>query len=220
MQKLIRVIIADDHEIFRDGFRLMLSRNERIELVAEADNGETLVKLAKTHQPDVVITDIKMPRMDGIEATRQMVNPKVGLAVIGLSMFDQEDLIMEMLEAGAMGYLLKNAEKEEVMEAIETVYGGDRYFCHSTSQRMAHLLAGSRFSPFYKKEALSFTARELEIIQLICQEYTAREIGEKLYMSSRTVEGYRHRLLERMQVKNTVGLVIYAMQHNLYKPTM
>ena len=114
----IRVVMADDHEIFRDGFRLMLSRDADIHLVGEAANGRQLLELVADLRPHVVITDIKMPIMDGIEATRTIRASFPDVGIIGLSMFDEEDLILEVLEAGALGYLVKNADKEEVIEAI------------------------------------------------------------------------------------------------------
>lgn len=214
----IRVVMADDHEIFRDGFRLTINRAKNIKLVAEAADGLELVQLVKEHRPHVVITDIKMPRLDGIEATRRILALYPNLPVIGLSMFDEEDLVLEMIEAGAKGYLVKNADKHEVIEAINTVYHGDSFYCKQTSNRLAFVIAKRSLQHTHRKETVTFTDKEIEIIQLICQECTTKEIGEKLFMSTRTVEGYRTRLLEKMDVKNLVGIVIYAIQHGIYKP--
>ncbi len=214
---MIKVLIADDHEIFRDGFKLMLSRNKHVELIGEAENGRELLQMARELQPDVIITDIKMPIMDGIEATRQIKADLPRIGIIGLSMFDEEEQIMEMLDAGASGYLLKNADKDEVQEAIRHVYMEKTYYCKSTSKKLATLVARSRHAG-PRQEKIDFNDREILIIQLICEEYTNKEIADRLYMSVRTVEGYRQRLIERMQVKNTAGLVIYAIQHDLYQP--
>jgi DNA-binding NarL/FixJ family response regulator len=137
----IRVVIADDHEIFRDGFRLTLKRAENINLVAEAADGLELLRIVKEQKPHVVITDIKMPRLDGIEATRRILAEFPGLPVIGLSMFDEEDLVLEMIDAGAKGYLVKNADKHEVIEAINAVYRGEAYYCKQTSNRLAFVIA-------------------------------------------------------------------------------
>jgi DNA-binding NarL/FixJ family response regulator len=212
----IRVVMADDHEIFRDGFRLTLSKANDIYLVGEAADGKELLKQVEQQQPNVVITDIKMPRMDGIEATRQIVARWPNIGVIGLSMFDDEDLIIEMLEAGAKGYLLKNADKTEVIEAIKTVYHEEPYYCRHTSGKLAMMIAKSKYNPHHKKPRVEFSEKEVEIIQLICRELTNKEIGERLFLSVRTVEGYRLRILEKMGVKNSVGLVVYAMQHGLF----
>lgn len=218
VQQEIKVIIADDHEIFRDGFRLMLSKSPFIALVGEAENGRELVKLVEAHQPDVVITDIKMPILDGIEATRMIREKFPFVAIIGLSMFDEEDLILEMLDAGALGYLIKNVDKDEVADAIRTVYKGEHYYCRSTSHKLAHMIARSKTHSMGKKEKVEFSDKEIEIIQLICKELTNKEIADQLFLSVRTVEGYRQKILERMQVKNTVGLVVFAINYGLFDP--
>ena len=216
----IRVIMADDHEIFRDGFKLTLSRTADIQLIAEAANGRELVELVQLHQPNVVITDINMPLMDGIEATRRISQQWPDIGIIGLSMYDEEDQIVDMLEAGARGYLLKNADKTEVIEAIKSVYNEEPYYCKSTTNKMAGMIAKSKFNPYTKKRKIEFSEKELELIQLVCQEFTNKEIADKMYLSVRTVEGHRLKILEKMQVKNTVGLVVYAIQHNLFDPKL
>lgn len=210
--------MADDHEIFRDGFQLIVSRAENIDLVAQATNGKELLQMVEEWQPNVVVTDIKMPLMDGIEATRQIAQKYPGLGVVGLSMHDEDDLILEMLEAGAKGYLLKNADKGEVLEAIQTVFDGDPYYCRSTNAKLARIIAKNKYQTFNRTHHPEFNEKEREIIQLICQELTNKEIGEKLFLSVRTVEGYRLKILEKMQVKNSVGLVIYAIQHGYFQP--
>ncbi len=214
----IHIIIADDHEIFRDGLKLMISKNPGIKLLAEAANGAELIELVKQHKPDVVITDIKMPIKDGIEAAKAIKQALPETGIIGFSMFDEDDLIIEMLEAGATGYLLKNADKEEVIEAIETVYREESYYCKNTSKKLALMIAKSKYHPYIKKKRPEFNEKEIEVIHHICQEQTNKEMAEQLFMSVRTVEGYRLRIQEKMGVKNTVGLVIYAIQHDLFKP--
>ncbi len=215
---MIKVVMADDHGIFRDGFQLILSRVPRVHLVAQAANGRELVEQVREYRPDVVVTDIKMPLMDGIEATRAITASSPETGVIGLSMHDEDDLILEMLEAGAKGYLLKNADKQEVIDAIETVYTGDPYYCNATNAKLTRIIARNRYQAFNRLKKPEFNEREIEIIRLVCQELTNREIGEKLFMSVRTVEGYRLKILEKMEVKNTVGLVIYAIQHGIFDP--
>jgi DNA-binding NarL/FixJ family response regulator len=215
MKYIIRVIICDDHEIFRDGLALMLSRQKDIVLCAEAGNGRELIELTTQHQPDVIITDIKMPLMDGIQATKHISKQFPNVRIIALSMFDEETLIVDMLEAGARGYLLKNADKQEILDAIETVYEEKNYYCHHTSARLANMIVKSNFNPFKKKDPVTFNERELDVIRLICQQYTAKEIGDRLFLSPRTVEGYRTRILEKMNAKNTVGVVVFALKHDL-----
>jgi DNA-binding NarL/FixJ family response regulator len=208
-------VIADDHEIFRDGLALMLSKQPDLKLEGQAEDGNELVKLVEETQPDLVITDIKMPRRDGIEATKILLQKFPDLKIIALSMFDEENLIVEMLEAGAKGYLLKNANKNEILEAIQEVYQDKAYYCRHTSARLATMILKSTFNPYKKQEPVAFTDREVEIIKLICRQCTAQEIGEKLFLSRRTVEGYRTKILEKMNVKNAVGVLIFALKHNI-----
>lgn len=214
----VRVVMADDHEIFRDGFQLIISRAENIALVAQAANGAELLEMVEKFQPDVVVTDIRMPRLDGIGATKAICEKWPNISVIGLSMHDEDDLVLEMLESGAKGYLLKNADKEEVIEAIQTVFEGDPYYCRSTNAKLAKLIAKTRYHSYNRNKKPEFNEKELEIIHLICHENTNKEIGEKLFLSVRTVEGYRLKILEKMQVKNSVGLVVYAIQHGFFVP--
>jgi two-component system response regulator NreC len=211
----IRLVIADDHEIFRDGLALMLSKQQDIELIGQAGNGRELISLVNELHPDVVMTDVKMPVMDGIEATRTLLSDNPDLNIIALSMFDEENLIVDMLEAGAKGYLLKNADKQEILDAIHSAYQGKPYYCHHTTSKLASLISKSKFNPYKKKDPLVFTEREKEIIRLICQQQTAQEIADKVFLSKRTVEGHRTRILEKMNVKNTAGVVIFALRHRL-----
>lgn len=213
----IRLVIADDHEIFLDGLSLMLSRQEHIALVGQASDGRELIEIVAREKPDVVMTDIKMPNMDGITATRQIIRTDPDTRIIALSMFDEEDQIVEMLEAGAKGYLLKNADKQEILEAITSVYEDGTYYCKTTSSKLASMIARSKFNPYRKKEQVAFTEREQEIIQLICQQLTAQQIGDRIFLSKRTVEGYRTRILEKMNVRNTAGVVMYALKNNLIR---
>lgn len=214
----ISVIIADDHEIFRDGLKLMLSKAENITVVAEAGDGRELLALTGKHKPDVIITDIKMPVMDGVEATKYIMEHHPAIGIIALSMFDEEQLILEMLEAGALGYLLKNSDKTELVRAIHSVYRHEPYYCQQTSCKMARMIAHSRHQSRIREKEAEFSDREKEIINLICQEYTNKQIGEKLFLSARTVEGYRTRIMEKMNAKNTVGIVISAMKLGLFSP--
>lgn len=215
MADKIRLVIADDHEIFRDGLALMLSKQKAIELTGQAANGRELVSMVQTLQPDIILTDIKMPIMDGVEAARLILEKNADQRIIALSMFDEENLIVDMLEAGAKGYLLKNADKQEILDAIDTVYGNNNYYCRLTSARLATMIVKSKFNPYRKSKPVEFSEREKEIIHYICQQLTAQQIADKLFLSKRTVEGYRTRILEKMNVKNTAGVVIYALKHQL-----
>jgi len=214
----IKVVLADDHEIFRDGMKLMLSKLPSVTLAGDASNGRELVKLVDDVKPDIVITDIKMPLMDGVEATKYITQHHPDIGVIALSMFDEISLIVEMLEAGASGYLVKDCDKAEIKEAIERVYQKEQYYCRHTGNKLMQVMARNARKENNKYTAPSLSDKEKEIIQLICEQYTTKEIGEKLFMSPRTVEGYRLKILEKLDAKNTVGIVIAAIKYGLYTP--
>jgi len=207
--------IRMNNSISLDGLALMLSKQETVTLAGQAGDGQELLRLVELHQPDIVLTDIKMPRLDGISATRILLRQNPNLKIIALSMFEEENLIVEMLEAGAKGYLLKNADKKEILDAILTVSEGNIFYCKHTTARLASLIVKSKFDPLKKNPGTLFTEREKEIIRLICRQNTAQEIGEQLFLSKRTVEGYRTRILEKMEAKNTAGVVVFALKNNL-----
>jgi DNA-binding NarL/FixJ family response regulator len=217
MTSEISLLIADDHEIFRDGLAMMLSKQKNLTLEGQAEDGKELIELVKEKHPDIVLTDIKMPRMDGIEATKFISANFPETRIIALSMHEEENLIVDMLEAGAKGYLLKNADKQEILDAIENVFHDNVFYCKHTSAKLASLIVQSKFNPYRKKEPIIFTDREKDIIKLICLQNTAQEIGDKLFLSKRTVEGYRTKILEKMNVKNTAGVVVYALKHEIIK---
>ncbi|UKJ06096.1 response regulator transcription factor [Solitalea lacus] len=209
----INIIIADDHEIFRDGLSLVIKKEKDFNLLDQAVNGVDLINKISYHRPHVVITDIKMPTMDGIEATKIIVDKFPDVKVIALSMFDEDNLIADMFEAGAKGYLLKNAHKNEIIDAIKTVYDDGNYFCEAASMKLVKMIAKSKQDA--KTPQIDFNEREKDIIKFICKQLTAQEISEQVYLSKRTVEGYRLRIMEKMNVKNTAGVVVYALRHQL-----
>ncbi|MBS1520344.1 MAG: response regulator transcription factor [Bacteroidetes bacterium] len=212
----IRIAIADDHEIFLDGLALMLSRHQGFEVCGRASNGQTLIDIVNRESPDVVLTDIRMPVVDGIQSTRRIVSAHPEVKVIALSMFDEENLIVEMLEAGAKGYLLKNAHKDEIIEAITSVYQHKNYYCSKTSYLLASMIVRSKVSPAPQPQII-LNDREKLIIQMICQQKTTQQIADKIYLSKRTIEGYRVKILEKIQAKNIAGVVIFALKNNIIK---
>ncbi|MCR6719144.1 MAG: response regulator transcription factor [Chitinophagaceae bacterium] len=211
---MYKYIIADDHDIYRDGLNLLLSRQGFVNL-GEAENGEELLRLTISLKPDLVVTDILMPVMDGIAATKAIKEKLPGIKVIALSMHQEESLVVEMLEAGAQGYLLKNADKIDLLDAIDAVMQGGSWFCHNSSGHLTRMIASSRFEFVSKKNNLHFTHREREIMKLVCRQLSSREIAEALNLSTRTIEGLRASIQEKMGVKNTVGMVVFALQKGL-----
>lgn len=216
MNSPIKIVIADDHPIFRDGFKVLLREQTDIQLVGEANNGEELIQLVKKVQPDVVITDIKMPVMDGIDASKFLSKHIPDIKIIALSVFNDDYLVVDMLEAGAHGYLLKNTTKQELFEAIKTVASGDVYYCNDTSVKMARLIGLSKFNPYKNTKTPRFSNREMEIMRLICEQFSNKEIAENLHLSIRTIESYREQIFEKTSSRNMVGVAIYAIKHNIY----
>jgi len=214
----IKIILADDHEIFRDGFKSMLRKQPAVVMIGEAANGDELVKLTRQLIPDVVVTDIKMPKMDGLEATKIISKEFPRIGIIALSMIDEESQIIDMMEAGAKGYLLKNAHKNEIIDAINAVYDGELYYCNETSAKLSRMIAANEKIPFIrKKEKVEFSDKEIDVMLLICEQLTNKEIAQKLNLSTRTIEGYRDRIQEKIGAKNSAGIVIYAIKNNIYQ---
>jgi DNA-binding NarL/FixJ family response regulator len=213
----IDIILADDHEIFRDGFAVMINKIPEINLIGEAANGEELVRLVRTHKPEVIVTDIKMPKMDGITAVKIIKEEFPSIGIIALSMFDEEELIVEMLEAGAKGYLLKNAHKDEIIAAVKSVNKDEPYYCRDTTHKLAQMIAKSSFHPYKKIIKPEFTEKEIQVMKLICMEFSNKEIGGQLNLSKRTIEGHREKILEKIDAKNSIGIVVYAMKHRIFE---
>lgn len=213
--KKIRLAIADDHKIFRNGLKATLEDNADFDLVLEASNGKQLIAQLATVKPDVILMDIKMPEMDGIQTTAIVKQHYPQIKVLALSMFNEDKYIVDMMKAGASGYLLKNAEPEEITEAISTVYYRDYYFNEHLSVTLIKQLAINQNQANAGHSLADFNDREIEVLKLVCQECSNQEIADKICLSVRTVEGYRARLFEKTKSKNLVGLVIFAIKAGL-----
>jgi len=216
-QNKIRLAIGDDHEIFRQGFKALIARQTGLEIVGEAGNGKDLLGLVVRLQPSLVFVDIKMPIMDGIDATREIKNSFPATKVIALSMFNDDSLIADMLHAGASGYLLKDATHEELISAINAVMSGGSYFCRDTSERISSLVELNYFYPEKGNSLLRFSEREVSVIRLICEQFTTKEIASKLGLSHRTIDSYRDTIQQKTNSKNMVGIALYAVKKGIYK---
>lgn len=213
----VKILIVDDHPMIRLGIRSILNNVEHLNVADEANNGrEALEKLAKDTF-DLVIMDIKMPEMSGIEATEEIVKRYPKTKVLAISMFDEQRYIVKMLQAGALGYVLKNTGKSEMVNAINSVMAGESYFSQEVSSIMMSqfMSRGGTANITESKNDIPLTKRETEIIKMIAEELTNSEIAERLGISSRTVDTHRRNLLQKLDVKNTAGLVKYAIQNNL-----
>ena len=213
---IIRVMIADDHRLFRTGMVAVLKEIKGITVINEAGNGKELLTKLVHNQPDVILMDIKMPEMDGIEATEIVIGRYPHVKVIMLTMHDDEQFITHMVDLGAHGYLLKNADVTELELAIHKVMKQGYYFNDKVSEVLLTSLIGKKAKMDKKKKnGINLSKREHEVLQLICEGFTNSEIAEKLFLSTRTVEGYRYKLCDKVGVKNTAGLVRYAIKNGL-----
>ena len=211
----IKLAIADDYKIFREGLKVSLSSDGNIDILHEADNGEDLIKNIEKDAPDIVIMDLKMPIMDGMEAT-QIIRKKFNhIKILVVSMYDNDKFIIHLMEIGANGYLLKNAEPDEIRKAIYAVSENGYYFNDLVNKALLKkLVLKNNIKPSFN-ENVELTERELEVLKLICEEKTAAEIGKQIFLSPRSVEGIRQRLIEKVGVRNTAGLVMFAAKNNL-----
>ena len=211
----IKVIIADDHDVYRDGLRLLLETDEEIEVTGEAADGRELVELVRERHPDIVLTDIMMPGTDGIQAIKEM--KAFGFErCITLSTYQSDSLIVEALEAGAKGYIHKNAQKAEIIEAVKTVRHSGHYYCKSTSSRLATMIGGSKFNPYTNSIPPLFSEEEKEIIRHICRGRTSEEIANIMCLGKRNVERARMTILNKMNEKTATGIVIYAIKNSIF----
>jgi DNA-binding NarL/FixJ family response regulator len=212
----IRILIADDHPIFRDGLKLLLKKIESntAYLVGEAENGEELLEITSKAHPDIIITDIQMPLMDGIEATRRIKKINSNIQIIALSMFNEDHLVVDMLEAGASGYLLKNTTKKELEQALRIVHEGGVYFTPEASVHLTKTIKQTA-KPNKAAKLPKLSDREIEIIHLICKGKTNKEIASELYLSRRTIESHRENIYEKTETHSSAQVAIYAIRNNI-----
>ena len=209
----IKVAIVDDHKLFRKGVVLSMRQYVNIKFIMEADNGEELLEKLKTEKPDVILCDLKMPKKDGIDTTKQITKLYPEIRVIILTMYEDERFVSHLMENGANGYLLKNAEPTEIKKAImEVMVKG--YYLNNFVNRVLLKKSTNKSIPSLNSEIV-MSEKEKEVIQLLCREYTAAEIAAKMEISARTVESIKDRLMERFGTKNTAGLVFFAVKNNL-----
>jgi DNA-binding NarL/FixJ family response regulator len=213
--EIIKVAIADDHKIFRKGVILSLRPFTNIKFVMEANNGEELLNNLPAAEPDVILMDLRMPVKDGIETTKQISKDYPNIHVIVLSMYEDERFVSHLMENGAQGYLLKNAEPQEIRKAIMDVFEKGYYlnnFVNRILLKKAH--SKQKAAPSLTNE-ITLNDRERDVLKYICMEFTAQEIAQKMDISNRTVEAIKDRLMERFGSKNTAGLVFFAVKNNL-----
>jgi DNA-binding NarL/FixJ family response regulator len=216
MEAKIRIYLADDHQVLIDGMFAVLKTNPLLEVVGYSLNGEDLIDKVCNVKADILVMDINMPVRDGIEVLKEFSIKGYCCKVIILSSYDDFKLVKEVIKLGASGYLSKECAGENILEAITTVSNGNPYYSQNIKDKIFNSLTNSNDSN--SMLGVPLTNREIEILKLISQEYSGKEIGEELFISASTVETHRKNLIKKLNVKNTIGLVKYALKHNLINP--
>ena len=210
MNPKTKVFIVEDHAIFREGLKRVISEMDDVELIGEAENGAVFLDMLKKVSPDVVLMDIQMPVMDGIEATERALKHDPSLKILVISMFGEEEYVYSMVEKGVAGFILKTSGILDLERAIKKISDGQQYY----SEEIMGLLV-KKFRSIDTVEKITFTDKEKEVLRMLCKGFSNNDIADKLFMSVRTVEGYRNKLLQKTGSVNVINLVIYALKNKL-----
>jgi len=210
MRDKIKIILADDHRIFRKGLKSLLSERENIEVLAEADNGNEALEAARKYKPGIVLMDIAMPKMDGIEATRQIRERLPDTEVVILSMHAKKAYIDQVLKAGAKGYVLKDSDEENLIAAINTVHNGGYYLDSPIADQVLSDYFRDKSKRDLKKQSDPLSEREKEVLRLLAEGHSNQEVADILYISRKTVENHRANIVRKTGVQGQVGLTKYA----------
>lgn len=214
----ISVIIGDDHEIARKGLERVIEQFDDFKFLGSASNGKALLEMARKLKPDVILTDVVMPVMNGVDVTYALCAGDGAPAILAISMFENEEYIADIMAAGASGYITKSADGDEIADAIRAVYNGNIYYCRTTSRKLTGMMLRNMKPSSGAQRNPAFSKKELELISLICCQYNNKEIAAQMGLSVRTVESYRYNVQEKMRVKGVAGIVVYAVSHGLYHP--
>jgi len=210
----VKIILADDHRIMREGLRALLEKQSGMEVIAEAEDGRTTVDLAHELKPDVVVIDISMPDLNGIDATRQIISASPHIKVIALSMHSDRKFVREMLTAGASGYLLKDSAFEELGAALAAVINNQTYLSPKIADTVVRDYLG-KIDTTESKTSPTLTHREREVLQLLAEGRTTKEIASKLCVSIKTIETHRKQIMEKVGLKSVAELTKYAIREGL-----
>ena len=208
--KQIKIAIIDDHDLFREGLKLVIGQVENFEVIFDSSNGNIFLEFLQKSIPDVVLMDIKMPIIDGIETTRKAIEINQGLKVIALTMFSDIMHYTQMINAGIKGFILKKSNKYELQQAINAVYAGGHYFSQEILQKIAFQTVN------FSNDTKRMTNRELDVLNLVCKGFTTQEISDKLFISSKTVEVHRTNIFRKSDVRNSGELIIWAIKNNFF----
>jgi len=210
----IKVLIVDDHEIFRKGLKMVINRFKNAKVIAEATNGKEFLEILDKNLPDIVLMDIEMPEMNGIEATTKALEKYPDLKILALSMFNEDNYVESMIDSGVRGFLLKNINKEKLEKAIDTVYKGGNYYSEELWEFFTRRIS-THEEKTKPEEEYKLTKREQEILEMLSQGMSNKEIADKLFVSERTVIGHKSNLLSKTQCRNTLCLITYAIKNKM-----
>jgi DNA-binding NarL/FixJ family response regulator len=213
----IRMIIADDHDIFRHGLQDILETVSTYQVVASCRNAKELIEAANKLHPDLIISDLKMPGISGIDAIRSIHQNQPSIRFLALTHFDDEFMIASALDAGVTGYVTKGVNKDELFQAIDAVYKNLTFYCKTTSHKLALMVKKGVYNPFSQKQKQIFSDTEKKMIALICDDKSSKEIAQQLSLSVRTVENYRSTIFRKMNVNSLAGMTVYAIKNGLYQ---
>lgn len=214
--KKINIVLADDHVLVRNGIKSMLESESDIQVVGEAGDGYEALESAKTLKPDIIVLDIRMPNMTGLEAAAKLKNQSPDTKAVILSMHDSEEYVLQALDAGAYGYLLKDTDKNEFIKALKQIHSGSKYFSGGVSNVLANrILARPSSSTASKDDRYHLTKREKEILRMVIDGKHNKDIAESLGKSVRTVETHRFNIMKKMDVNNAVDMVNKTVKENL-----
>jgi DNA-binding NarL/FixJ family response regulator len=212
---IIKIAIADDYKVYRDGLKVGLSADDKLQVVTEADDGQALLDQLEMISPDVILMDLKMPVMDGMEATKRLREKYPLIKVLMVTMYDDDKFIIRAMENGANGYLLKNAEPDEIRRSIYAVHENGYYFNDMVSKvLLKNLVSKSEFTPSFN-HGVELTGNELRVLKLICAEKTNDEIADEILLSVELVEEIQESLIRKIGVHNIAGLVMFAIKNNI-----
>lgn len=210
----VKVLIVDDHEIMREGMSALLHKYSEFEVVGQAADGRQVLEMASRLKPDLVIMDVGMPNLNGIDATKQLLSLHSGLKIMALSTHSDGSVVAKMIKAGASGYMLKESAFEELIEGLNTLLDGRTFLCNKISKVVFSEYVGMVTNP-KNKNGDGLTNREREVLQLVAEGHTTREIAEVLELSTKTIDSHREHIMEKLGIRNIAGLTKYAIREGL-----